>query len=179
MKQGISGYNIITRDMASPIPIPGIPDRVAGFMGTCILQDVDDPNALATIFNPINDTLRARWPNKVQFYTLVTQYDSFLGWFDQNFDGSQAGGSSYLVSRLLDGESLTGNPKRLKSALQAAMGSSATMSAFMVAGKGVQEAKPRGGGNAVNPAWRTAYVHACELPMFFIREISSADNKEK
>lgn len=163
MAQGISGYNLVTRDIETPIPLPGIPDRIAGFLGTSILQDVDSAEDVAKIFNPINDTIRERWPDKVQFYTLVTEYDSWLGWFDKNFDSSQAGGSSYLVSRLLDGEALTGNPKKLNGALQAAMTSGGTMSAFMVGGKGVQEAKPRGGSNAVNPAWRTAYVHASKL----------------
>ncbi|UKZ74474.1 hypothetical protein TrVFT333_002142 [Trichoderma virens FT-333] len=162
MAQGLSGYNLVTRNMPSPIQLPGIPDRIAGFLGTSILQDVDSPDVAAKIFNPINDTIRERWSNKVQFYTLLTEYDSWLGWFDKNFDSSQAGGSQYLVSRLLDGEALTGNPKKLKNALQAAMtiGDGEAMSVFMVGGKGVQEAKPRGGSNAVNPAWRTAYVHA-------------------
>jgi hypothetical protein len=31
---------------------------------------------------------------------------------------------------------------------------------FLVSGKGVHQAKPRGGGNAVLPAWRTSWVHA-------------------
>ncbi|KAL7948118.1 FAD-binding domain-containing protein [Trichoderma barbatum] len=166
MAQGVSGYNIVTKDMATPIQIPGIPPRVAGFLGTSILQDVDSPEVVANIFNPINDTLHERWPGRVQFYTLVSEYDSWLGWFDKNFDGSQAGGSAYLVSRLLDGQALTSNPSKLKSALQAAMAPSGTMSVFMVGGKGVQEAKPRGGSNAVNSAWRTAYVHALTSESF-------------
>ncbi|KAL7786986.1 FAD-binding domain-containing protein [Trichoderma ceciliae] len=166
MSQGISGYNIVTRDMQSPVQLPGIPDRVAGFMGSCILQNVDNPDVIAKAFNPINDTIRERWSNKVQFYSLINQYDSWLGWFDKNFDSSQAGGSSYIVSRLLDGEALTSNPKKLNMALKAATSSGGTMAVFMVAGKGVREAKPRGGSNAVNPAWRTAYVHALNSESF-------------
>ncbi|KAL5088917.1 hypothetical protein Trisim1_006062 [Trichoderma cf. simile WF8] len=160
MAQGLSGYNLATKNMTTPIQIPGIPDRIAGFLGSIVLQDVDSPDAVAKIFNPINETLHERWPDKVQFYTLLTQYDSWLAWFSQNYDTNQAGGSQYLVSRLLDGEALTGNPQKLKSALRAAITPSGTISVFMVGGKGVQEAKPRGGSNAVNPAWRTAYVHA-------------------
>lgn len=163
MAQGLSGYNLATKNMATPIQIPGIPDRIAGFLGSIVLQDVDSPDAVAKIFNPVNETLHERWPDKVQFYTLLTQYDSWLAWFSQNYDTNQAGGSQYLVSRLLDGEALTGNPQKLKSALQAAITPSGTISVFMVGGKGVQEAKPRGGSNAVNPAWRTAYVHARKL----------------
>jgi hypothetical protein len=182
MNQGISGYTLVTRDMQSPIQLPGIPDRVAGFMGTCILQDVDNLDVITKAFNPINDTIHERWSNKAQFYTSINQYDSFLGWFNNNFDSSPAGGSLYIVSRLLDGETLTGNPEKLKSALQAAMTSGGTMSAFMVAGKGVQEAKPRGGSNAVNPAWRTAYVHACKLRIFCngrILPVNDTTNSDK
>ncbi|KAL7916572.1 FAD-binding domain-containing protein [Trichoderma velutinum] len=166
MAQGISGYNVATNDMAPPVQVPGVPDRIAGFLGTTVLQDVDSPDVVDKIFNPINDTLNERWPNKIQFYTILTQYDSWLGWFKDNFDPYSAGGGLYAVSRLLDGEALTGNPQKLKSALQAAITPSGTIYLLMVGGKGAQEVKPRGGSNAVNPAWRTAYVHALNTEAF-------------
>lgn len=165
MEQGVSGYNIITKDMENPFQEPGLPDRIAGLLGSCILQDIESNDAITKAFNPINETIQQHWPNKVQFYTTLKQFDSFLGWFDKNYDMNSAGGSTYLVSRLLDGKALTGDSEALKNALQEVLssGSTSSMAAYMVAGKGVQEATPRGGSNAVNPAWRTAYVHACEL----------------
>lgn len=165
MEQGVSGYNIMTKDMQNPIQEPGLPDRIAGLVGSCIMQDIDGSQVITEAFNPINETIQQRWPNKVQFYTIIEQFDSFLGWFDKNYDMYSAGGSAYLVSRLLDGEALTGDSEALRNALQEVLssGSKGSLAAYMVAGKGVQEAVPRGGGNAVNPAWRTAYVHACEL----------------
>ncbi|KAL7816041.1 hypothetical protein V8C44DRAFT_307463 [Trichoderma aethiopicum] len=166
MAQGLSGYNLITRDMATPLQLPGAPDRVAGFLGSSVLQDVDSPEAVAALFKPLNDTIRKRWADKVQFYVLPTAYDSFLAWFDNNYDTDPAGGSQYLVSRLLDGEALTGNQQKLKSALEATLASSGTIAAFMVGGKGVHDAKPRGGSNAVNPAWRNAYLHTLTSQSF-------------
>ncbi|PON29066.1 FAD binding domain-containing protein [Trichoderma gamsii] len=162
MEQGVSGYNIMTKDMQNPIQEPGLPDRIAGLVGSCIMQDIDGSQVITEAFNPINETIQQRWPNKVQFYTIIEQFDSFLGWFDKNYDMYSAGGSAYLVSRLLDGEALTGDSEALGNALQEVLssGSKGSLAAYMVAGKGVQEAVPRGGGNAVNPAWRTAYVHA-------------------
>ncbi|KAK5999244.1 VAO-type flavoprotein oxidase [Cladobotryum mycophilum] len=160
MKQGLSGYNLITGGIPNPFPMPGLPKELAGLLGTCILQDVDDPEAANKLFKPINDTIKERWGGKVVFYTNLTQYDSWLGWYNENYDMGQAGGSSFIVSRLLDGETLTGDPKKLTAALKSATKASGSMSAFMVAGKGVQDAKPRGGSNAINPAWRKAYVHA-------------------
>lgn len=164
MEQGVSGYNIITKDMENPIQEPGLPDRIAGLVGSCIMQDIDSSKVITETFNPMNETIQQRWPNKVQFYTIIQQFDSFLGWFDKNYDMNPAGGSTYLVSRLLDGEALTGDSEALKNALQQVLssGSTGSMAAYMVAGKGVQEAVPRGGSNAVNPAWRKAYIHACE-----------------
>ncbi|KAM0519041.1 hypothetical protein ACHAPE_004034 [Trichoderma viride] len=162
MEQGVSGYNIITKDMETPIQEPGLPDRIAGLVGSCIMQDIDSSEVITKAFNPINETIQQRWPSKVRFYTIIQQFDSFLGWFDKNYDMNPAGGSTYLVSRLLDGEALTGDSEALKNALQEVLssGSTGSMAAYMVAGKGVQEAVPRGGSNAVNPAWRTAYIHA-------------------
>lgn len=167
MAQGLSGYNLITRDMATPLQLPGAPDRVAGFLGSSVLQDVDSPEAVAALFKPLNDTIRKRWADKAQFYVLPTAYDSFLAWFDNNYDTDPAGESQYLVSRLLDGEALTGNQQKLKSALEATLASSGTIAAFMVGGKGVHDAKPRGGSNAVNPAWRSAYLHTCKCCSLF------------
>lgn len=145
MNQGFAGYNVLTKDMASPIPVPDAPDRVAGFMGNCILQGDDNEEAVAKALNPINETIQQRWPNKVQVYTTLKQYDSFLGWFDEHYDTNQAGERYYIVSRLLDGEALTGNDEALKNAFEVAMstGVANSMEAFMVAGKGVQEAVPR------------------------------------
>lgn len=166
MAQGLSGYNLITRDMATPLQLPGAPDRVAGFLGSSVLQDVDSPEAVAALFKPLNDTIRKRWADKAQFYVLPTAYDSFLAWFDNNYDTDPAGESQYLVSRLLDGEALTGNQQKLKSALEATLASSGTIAAFMVGGKGVHDAKPRGGSNAVNPVWRSAYLHTLTSQSF-------------
>jgi hypothetical protein len=161
MDQGVAGYNVIAKDIQNPIQKPGIPNRVAGLLGSFILQDIESDEAVTKAFNPINKTIQQRWPDKVQFYTIVEQFDSFLGWFDKNYDMNSAGGSTYLVSRLLDAKALTGNDEALKGALEVVLssGNLSSMLNHMVAGKGVQEAKPRGGSNAVNPAWRTTYVH--------------------
>ncbi|KAH0497556.1 hypothetical protein TgHK011_004854 [Trichoderma gracile] len=166
MAQGLSGYNLITRDMATPLELPGVPDRVAGILGSSVLQDVESPEAVQELFQPLNDTIRKRWGDKVQFYVLPTAYDSWLAWFSNNYDTDPAGGSQYLVSRLLDGQALTGNQQKLKSALQATLTPSGTIAAFMVGGKGVHDARPRGGSNAVNPAWRSAYLHTLTSQSF-------------
>lgn len=166
MDQGFSGYPIVTKE--TDLSQLGIPEKIAGLVGSCILQDIESNDVVTAALKPVNDTIQQRWPGKVQFSTTIEQFDSFLAWFDKNYDMNPAGGSSYLVSRLLDEEALTGDPDALKDALQEELtsGTLGSMATFMVGGKGVQEATPRGGSNAVNPAWRTAYVHACELLQF-------------
>lgn len=159
MNSGMSGYNFVSTGMPNPYPFPGLPAEIAGFMGTSLIQNADDPNVADKIFKPLNDTLKERWQDEAIMFQITEQYPSFIAWFDKNYDQGYAGQSSYIVSRLLDGKALSGDPEALGKALKAGSAPSGGMSFFMVAGKGVQDAKPRGG-NAVNPAWRTAYVHA-------------------
>ena len=64
-----------------------------------------------------------------------------------------------MGSRLLDGPALTANATATKLAFEKfADGGQATV--YIVSGKGVWHAQPRGGDTAANPAWRKTYVHA-------------------
>lgn len=65
-----------------------------------------------------------------------------------------------IVSRLLDKDVLTKDLDALSEALKPALLDDGWLATYLVAGKGVNEAKPCGGGNAVHPARRKAYVHA-------------------
>jgi hypothetical protein len=72
-----------------------------------------------------------------------------------------------MGSRLLDSEALSANATATKLALEKfSAGGQATV--YIVSGKGVWEATPRGGSTAANPAWRRTYVHASEFPLFLI-----------
>ncbi|KAM5342131.1 hypothetical protein ACJ41O_015162 [Fusarium nematophilum] len=157
---GMSGYTFVTSRVANPFPIPGAPKEVAGVMGQFIVQDVDDPDYVQNVWKPINETIQKRWSGAVQLIVGIEHYDSFLDWFDLHYDQGTAGNSSYLVSRLLGEEALDGDQAALAKALEPAMSPSGGMAAFLVAGKGVRDACPRGGSNAVNPGWRKSYVHA-------------------
>lgn len=160
---GLSGYSLISPGIENPVPIPGAPKEVAGILGQFIVQDVEDPEYTEKIWKPINETIQKRWSGAVQLIVGKEEYPSFLKWFDVHYDQDTAGNSSYLVSRLLSKEALDGDQDALKVALKSAMGPSGGMGAFLVAGKGVRDAKPRGGSDAVNPGWRKSYVHARKL----------------
>lgn len=157
---GLSGYLLATVNSPPPVPLPGLPDAVAGLMGNTLILDTHDRDAIDAIFQPLNDTIQERWPEQVTLLVLTQQFDTFMDWYSGNFDDGEAGGSVYLISRLLDKDVLTSDLETLSGALKPALLNGGWLGMYMVAGKGVNEAKPRGGGNAVHPAWRKAYVHA-------------------
>ncbi|KAF5009331.1 hypothetical protein FDECE_4429 [Fusarium decemcellulare] len=157
---GLSGYLMATVDSPPPVPLPGLPERVAGLMGRTIILDTQDEAEINKIFQPLNETIQERWPGQVTLIVLTQPYDSFMDWYSENFDDGQAGGSVYLISRLLDKDTLTKDLDALSDALKPILIDDGWLATYLVAGKGVNEAKPRGGGNAVHPAWRKAYIHA-------------------
>ncbi|KPM37671.1 hypothetical protein AK830_g8885 [Neonectria ditissima] len=157
---GLSGYLMATVNSPPPVPLPGLPDRVAGLMGRTIILDTQDTNKINAIFQPLNETVQERWPGQVTLVVLTQPYDSFMDWYAENFDDGKAGTSVYLISRLLDKDTLTNDLDALSDALKSILLNDGWLATYMVAGKGVHEAKPRGGGNAVHPAWRKAYIHA-------------------
>jgi hypothetical protein len=159
---GLSGYLMATVDSPPPVPIPGLPERVAGLMGKTIILDTQDTAKINKIFKPLNETIQKRWPGQVTLLVLTQPYDSFAAWYSENFDDGQAGGSVYLISRLLDKDTLTKDLDALADALKPILINDGWLGTYMVAGKGVNKAKPRGGENAVHPAWRKAYIHASE-----------------
>ena len=158
---GLSGYTYMTTKFPNPMPSPGAPDEIAGVLGSFIIQDNEDPKVLDGIWGPINKTIQERWPDAVQLFQMSQEHSSFLDWFSGHYDQGAAGNDSYIVSRLLDEEALGSD--KLVDALKAATAPSNGISAFLVSGKGVHNARPRGGSNAVNPAWRRSLVHSRKL----------------
>lgn len=166
---GLSGYQLISQNMSNPAPAPGEDDHTAGIVGQLILQDNEDFEAHTKIFKHINDTIQRTWKGSVRFNIALKHFDSFLAWYGENYDMGAAGGNLYLISRLLPAEAFQ-DPKLLGQALVSAAGSSSGTAISFFVGKGVQEAKPAGGSNSINPAWRTAYLHSGEL-IFFLKAL--------
>ncbi|RGP69085.1 6-hydroxy-d-nicotine oxidase [Fusarium longipes] len=157
---GLSGYSSLSPRVANPSPAPGAPKEVAGISGIFTAQDVKDPEYIYKLFKPINETLQKRWPGLVEFTAKSERYPSFLKWYDVYFDQGAAGETNYIVSRLLTKNSLEKDEPKLSRALEQGCLPSGGMIAHLVSGKGVRNAKPRGGSVAANPGWRDTYVHA-------------------
>ncbi|RFN43426.1 6-hydroxy-d-nicotine oxidase [Fusarium flagelliforme] len=155
---GLSGYSSLSP--RTPNPTGGEPKEVAGISGILTAQDVKHPDYIQKLFQPINETLQKRWPGMVQFTATQEKYSSFLKWYDVYFDQGAAGETNYIVSRLLTKDALEDEEEELSHALEEGCKPSGGMVVHLVSGKGVRDAKPRGGSLSVNPGWRETYVHA-------------------
>ncbi|KAF5675780.1 6-hydroxy-d-nicotine oxidase [Fusarium heterosporum] len=157
---GLSGYTSLSPKTPNPVPAPGAPEEVAGIQGIFIAQDVQDPEYINKLFKPINDTIQKRWPGSVQFTATDTKYNSFLEWYNVYYDQGAAGETNYIVSRLLTKDSLEMGEAALGHAVREGAIPSNGIVSHLVSGKGVRNARPRGGSVSVNPGWRKTYVHA-------------------
>lgn len=157
MDKGIYGYGRIVRNQ----------NGKSGASGDFAMLDSDLAD-FEQAMKPIFRTIKSRWPHIKPDYN-TTQYPSFLEWFKVVHDMESAGVSEWVVSRLLDRDVLVNKSKQLISIFWDLADQLPLVSYFPLAGKGVQNAKPPGGSNAVNPAWRSAEVHSSKylsLPSF-------------
>ena len=163
---GVAGYSYFFGAMQNPLD--GGNTTVGGILVSTVLAGDDDstPAALDALWAPVLDHIAAAWPGI--FHTIPLNdpsspsppfYPSFYAWFRDHFDTSPAGNNTLIGSRLLDERALTSNLTRSAAALTR-FAADGIGTAYLIAGRGVRNAKPRGGGNAVCPAWRKTYVHA-------------------
>ncbi|KAI8307489.1 FAD-linked oxidoreductase ZEB1 [Colletotrichum sp. SAR11_240] len=165
-RAGMSMYCTSSRVLMDNLfPVQSLPAQIAGMMGVALLQDQLDPEAMQELWQPLNATIATRWPKAV-FVLQTEQFSSWFDWFDKYRDARPVGYHLIFASRLLDEAALTEDVDALAAAVETATESVGRVTAFLVAGKGMHEAVPRGGGNAVHPAWRRAYVHAMATAQF-------------
>jgi hypothetical protein len=160
---GVAGYTYIFRSQPNPYDLSN-QTTVSGMIGTLTFLDPPSPGSLESLLTPILTHITTTYPQTFQT-TNVTTYPSFLSWYLDNYDKDPAGSNLYVGSRLLDAQSLTTNLTELGEAFEQ-FSSNGIATAYLVSGKGVRDVKPRGGEDAVNPAWRRAYVHASSCPHF-------------
>ncbi|KAE8440852.1 hypothetical protein EG329_006369 [Mollisiaceae sp. DMI_Dod_QoI] len=160
-EQGISAYTFIAPSFISSAF--NITSPVDGYYGIFMLPSLHPENTSDSLTSAIKQLFAdATSPYPLQFMVSTTSqsYPDFWGYYEPNNGPLDAGGDAVLGSRLLDSKALTGNLTALAEAFRIASPGGNVMSAFLVSGKGVHSAQPRGGSNAVNPAWRKAYIHS-------------------
>jgi hypothetical protein len=157
---GVSGYPIILK--ASPSVLGPYTFYTSGMIGKFIMVNTTNPADMDAIFEPLFNYINSTWGGTFVIGASITSYPSFYAWYEENYDSSPVGYENVMGSRLLDAAALSANATATKLAFEQFAGGDLT-TAYIVSGKGVWNAKPRGGSNAVLPAWRNTIVHASEL----------------
>ncbi|TVY92958.1 putative FAD-linked oxidoreductase [Lachnellula willkommii] len=132
-------------------------DPIASFEGVFALPNPSDPNALEDLWTPIYSHINATWANQTTTKATSTVFPNLYSLFLQYADDSTAGVDKVVGSWLLPPEILTEDA--MMPALVDFLGEAGGR-LYMVSGRGVWDAQPRGGSDAVNPAWRKALIHA-------------------
>ncbi len=132
----------------------GSETKISGFRARLVMLDTPHVSDLEDIIRPAISKITSAYPG-VYAAMDFSHYPDWNSWFKQNYDDTPTGHGTVMGSRLLDEKALTGNDTALRIALQD-FSAGGEASVFIVSGKGVHNAQPRGGGNAVLPAWRKA-----------------------
>lgn len=170
--QGMTGYTFVINNFSSSAL--GITTAVSGVAGIFMLPALHPENtseSLTTTLQKIADDAVAPFPGQFQTSVTPQSYPDFWGWYESNNGPLDAGFDQELGSRLLDAKALTNGPA-LKEMFNTVVSDGDILSMFLVSGKGVHNAQPRGGGNAVNPAWRSSYVHTGRFRSTYGRQCS-------
>ncbi|QBZ65924.1 hypothetical protein PoMZ_12891 [Pyricularia oryzae] len=155
-KAGVSGYLYPVVNLT--VPGFGVDGPITGFFGVLTIPGGNN-GSVAIPWQPIDAYIQANWPGLFLSANQMGHYSSFWDWIQVHFDSNPVGDNGLAGSWLLDEQALTGSREKLKDAFQRfAVRGWATL--HLVAGKGVRDGELRGGGNAVLPAWRRAYLHA-------------------
>lgn len=154
MDAGLAGYMVLGAGLDSPSPY--LPPSIDGFEGQLALFDKGEAEWNA-IIKPFNETLNTRFKGQAKLIALTQEYNSYNDWLQVVADNNPAGVNAWMASRLLDKEALSNQEVMGKTLWNAGSNpDTGSVFFFLVGGKGVAANK---GLNAVNPAWRSAYVH--------------------
>jgi hypothetical protein len=154
--KGVSGYTFVLPNTSNPLD--GGATHVSAFSANVIVLETQDATDMSSIWTPILAHINATWPQAVQISNTIA-YGSFLEYYEDHNDQGQAGQDTYIGSHLMDAASLQ-DPAAVGEAWKTFSEVGGNGEAYLVAGAGVRDAKPRGGGDAACPAWRKAIVHA-------------------
>lgn len=159
--QGLAGYGNLLPNTSFNLT-ENTTIQVGAFEGEFVLPVLSHYNTSASVeaaLNPIFANINATYPNQWEFSVNTTTYSSFYEWY-KDFNGPDYAGIDLAVgSRLLDEKALTSNLTALRVGLQNSFAPGNGGQINLVSGKGVRDAVPRGGSDAVLPAWRESLVH--------------------
>lgn len=129
-----------------------------------ILSPLNTTSSFLDILTPILSNISAIYPGEFSI-TLenVTTYDTFYDWWFVSNGPNNAGLDGIVGSRLLGQIALT-NVSAVEAALKGVLAQN-LLQLCLLGGRGLSDVVPRGGSDAVNPAWRNALVHASRFSL--------------
>jgi hypothetical protein len=133
---------------------------LATFEAIFVLYDPPSANTLEDLLSPFLSHVNETYSNQINTTATSNTFPQFYDLFLEYADDKGAGVDKVVGSRLLPPEILTEDD--FSGALMEFLGDAGGR-LYMISGKGVWNAKPRGGGNAINPAWRKTLIHAGKL----------------
>jgi hypothetical protein len=136
-------------------------ELVASFHGVFALPDASSASSMVELWKPFWAHVNETHPNQTTTKVASNLFPSLWSMYEAYADPSIAGVDKVVGSRLLPSETLTHNEDFCNSLITFMGNVGARL--YMLSGKGVWDAVPRGGSNAVNPAWRESLIHAGEL----------------
>ena len=143
----------------------GLGGDVASFEAVFALYNPASASALEDLLAPFVRHVNETYSNQTTTKATSTIFPNFHSMFLEFADDTGAGVDKVVGSRLLPPETLTEDA--FGGALKDFLGEAGGR-LYMVSGRGVWNANPRGGSDAVNPAWRKALIHAgkpsCSVP---------------
>lgn len=131
---------------------------IGSFEALFVLPSPNSPTELETVISPTQTYINTTWGHQTNISGAGTTYPNLETVFQLYADASTAGVDKVVGSWLLPPSTLT-NSSALLDPLKTFLDQDGGR-LYMVSGQGVWDAVPRGGSNAVNPAWRKALVHA-------------------
>ncbi|KAL9070885.1 MAG: hypothetical protein Q9157_005661 [Trypethelium eluteriae] len=149
---------------------------VASFEGVFALPEPTSSSSLEDLLTPIWRYVNETYPNQTVTQAKSTVYPNLYSLFLDFADDSAAGVDKVVGSWLLPPDTLTDDA--FTDALISFLGNSGGR-LYMVSGRGVWNAQPRGGSDAVNPAWRKALVHADWTPLNTTQQAAAEDGVNK
>ena len=135
----------------------GLGGDVASFEAVFALYDPASASTLEKLLEPFLRHVNETYSKDTTTKASSMVFPNFYAMFSEYADDGGAGVDKVVGSRLLPPETL--KEDAFSGALIKFLGSAGGR-LYMVSGKGVWDAKPRGGNTAINPAWRKTLIHA-------------------
>ncbi|PMB63643.1 putative FAD-linked oxidoreductase [Beauveria bassiana] len=157
VEQAANGY--LTSLHKSPHPLKPNPAGpfFTGILGSMVLVDSEDQEKLENMLQDVEEEAKGKFPAVELKILQTTVYDSLLQYLTafSRFLPNNAGSNMHIDSKLVSADMLR-NEEVVHEVNKRAVsrGPFSTMGMLVVGGKGLRDAQPVGGSNAVHPSWK-------------------------